>query len=443
MNQLKKLKRLGKDIQINKKFWPCLNTDKRYVHSYGGRGAGRSHHEALNFIIKLMQPTFFRGVLIREVHDTIRASQFQLLKDIIDEHDLSDKIRVNDARMELFCSETGNSIIAKGLKKSSKNETAKFKSITSITHVWVEEAEEISKEDYQKVDGSIRKEGIKCQLRFTYNTGIEPDHWLRKTFHEPQREDTFYLHCTYLDNLKFLNEDYIRSREEMAFRDPERFAVEVMGEWGARVIVSPFANQYDESKHRKPCEFIPNIPLNISLDFNLDPFAFIYYQYWSDKDGYHFHIFKEETIEGGTISEACNRIKDAFKGHLHTLTITGDYSGTHRQMAEADKASLYKQLLRGLGLRKNQLDIRPNPTHRNSRSDVNYLLMHFPDFRVHPSCTMLDRDLRTVEVSPDGKIIKSDRNKQEQKADHLDAFRYSVNSRMVLTWIRQHQKTNN
>lgn len=387
-----------------------------------------------------MQPQFFRGTLVREVHDTIRASQFQLLKELIDIHELSDKIKINDSRMEFLCPETGNTIISKGLKKSSKNETAKFKSITSITHVWIEEAEEISEDDFNKIDGSIRKADVKCQIRFTYNTNIEPDHWIRQKFHNPQREDTFYLHCTYFDNLKFLNEDYIKSREEIKDRDPERYAVEILGKWGSKKVVAPFANQYDEKKHRKRCEFVPNIPLNISLDFNLDPFAFIYYQFWKDADGYHFHIFKEETIEGGTISEACNRIKQSFKGKLHTLTITGDYSGTHRQMASPDKASMYQQLLRGLGLRKSQLDIRPNPTHLNSRNDVNYLLMHFPDFRIDPSCLLLDRDLRTVEINPDGKIKKADRTKTEQKADHLDAFRYSVNSRMVLNWIREHQK---
>ena len=112
-------------------------------------------------------------------------------------------------------------------------------------------------------------------------------------------------------------------------------------------------------------------------------------------------------------------------------------------MTAPDKSSIYKLLMQKLGLRKNQLDIKPNPTHINSRSDVNYLLMHFPDFRVSPECVFLDRDLRTVEVSPEGKLIKDSRNKDSQRADHLDAFRYDVNGRQIQTWIRGHQKTNN
>ncbi len=430
-------------IRANKVFEECFKTEKRYVHSYGGRGSGKSYQESLNFIIKLMQPTYFRGVLVREVHDTIRASQFQLLKDTINSFNLNDKISINESRMSFECQATGNTVISKGLKKSSKNETAKFKSITEVTHVWIEEAEETTKDDFEKIDGSIRKAGVKCQIRLTYNTGIEPDHWLRKTFHEPKREDTYYLHTTYKDNIKNLNEDYITSRELMKVREPERYAVEVLGEWGSRLVIAPFANQYDPNKHRLPCEYIPNIPLHITLDFNLDPFAFIYRQMWHDANGWHLHYFKEETIQGGTIDEACIRIKDAFRGQLHTLTITGDYSGTHRNMTAPDKASIYKLLRQKLGIRKNQLDIKPNPTHINSRSDVNYLLMHFPDLRISPDCVSLDRDLRTVEVDPKGKLIKDRRDVESQRADHLDAFRYDVNGKQVQNWIKQHQKTNN
>lgn len=430
-------------IKINSVFIECLSTDKRYVHNYGGRGSGKSHQEAVNFVIKIMQPTFFRGVLVREVQDTIRASQFQLVKDVVNKYELTDKIVINESRMSFECPTTGNTIISKGLKKSSKNETAKFKSITEVTHVWVEEAEEITQDDFDKIDGSIRKVGVKCQIRLTYNTGIEPDHWIRLTFHNPQREDTFYLHTTYKDNIKNLNDDYVSSRKEMAIREPERYAVEVLGEWGTKKIVAPFANQYNHEKHRKQCKFVANIPLHLTLDFNLEPFAFIFRQMWYDSSGWHLHYFKEETIDGGTIDEACKRIKDVFKGQLHTLTVTGDYSGTHRNMTAPDKSSIYKLLMQKLGLRKNQLDIKPNPTHINSRSDVNYLIMHFPDFRVSPECVFLDRDLRTVEVSPEGKLIKDSRNKDSQRADHLDAFRYDVNGRQIQTWIRGHQKTNN
>ena len=429
-------------IEINKTFWECLNTDKRYVHSYGGRGSGKSRQEAIGFVLDILKPEYFKGVMVREIQGSIRNSQFAEINSVISGAGLESLIHSNESRMEFYCPETGNTIISQGLKKSKSTDTAQFKSIENPTKVWVEEAEEISRTDFEKIDGSIRKKGAKCQIRFTYNTSIDEEHWLRKDFHETKREDSFYLHTTYLDNVKFLDAEYIKTREEIQERDPDRYLVEVKGAWGHKQVIAPFANQYDPNKHRKPCEYVPNIPLHLTLDFNLDPFAFIYRQMWRDKFGWHLHYFKEETIEDGDINEACKRIKDIFKGQLHTMTVTGDYSGTHRNMTEADKASMYKLLRRSLGLRENQLDIKPNPTHKNSRSDVNYLLMHFPDLRISPSCVYLDRDLRTVEINPEGKLIKDNRKVGSQKADHLDAFRYDVNGKAIQYWIKQHQKTN-
>ncbi len=430
-------------ISVNRIFIDCLNNNKRYVHSYGSRGSGKSRQEAIGFVLRILKPEYSKGVLVREVQDTIRQSQFAEIKAVIELGNLEGVITTNESRMEFYCPETGNSIISRGLKKSKSSDTARFKSIVDPTHVWIEEAEEIGKEDFNKIDGSVRKVGVQCQIRFTYNTNLEPDHWIRLDFHKEQRDDSFYLHTTFKDNLRNLDPNYVKSREALKFSDPERYAVEVLGEWGSKKVISPFANQYDPIKHRKECRFLPNIPLHLTLDFNLDPFAFMFRQMWHDSDGWHLHYFKEETIEGGTIDEACTRIRDAFKGQLHTITVTGDYSGTHRNMSAPDKSSLYKILRQKLGLRKNQLDVKPNPTHINSRSDVNYLLMHFPDFRVSPDCVFLERDLRTVEVDPKGKLIKESRQKDSQRADHLDAFRYDINGRQVQQWIKSHQKTNN
>lgn len=430
------------EIEVNKVFWECLTTDKRYVHSYGGRGSGKSHHEAINFILRIIQPQFFRGVLVREVSDTIRASQFQLIKDLIEKYGLGSRIIANESRMEFYCVATGNSIISTGLKKSAKTETAKFKSIADPTHVWIEEAEEISEDDFNKIDGSVRKVGVNCQIRFTYNTNIEPEHWIRQRFHKAKRSDTYYLHTIYKDNLSNLNRDYIISREQLATIDPERYAVEVLGEWGAKKVISPFANAYKPEKHFKECEYRPEIPLGISFDFNIDPFAFIYYQFWHDKEGFHMHVFGEETIQGGTISEGCDRILQKFgRRALVTASITGDYSGTSRNMMEPDKANIYQAILNRLGISKSQLDIRPNPTHRNSREQVNYLFTYFPDLRIGKNCLSLERDLRIVEVDPDGSIRKQDRKKDEQKADHLDAFRYAINTHQISEWIKQHQRS--
>jgi hypothetical protein len=121
------------------------------------------------------------------------------------------------------------------------------------------------------------------------------------------------------------------------------------------------------------------------------------------------------------------------------MVITGDYNGTARQMAAPDGLSHYLTLKRMIGLTDRQFDIRPNPRHSNSRSDCNFILANAEDFRVSPNCVHLERDLRTVEVDSDEKIIKVNRSKVEQRADHLDAFRYLCNTKALQDWAKRKQ----
>lgn len=426
-------------LTVNEVFWECLTTDKRYVHSFGGRGSGKSRQEAIGFILDILKPEYFKGVLVREVQDTIRHSQFAEIKAVIESADLSSRIEINESRMEFYCQSTGNSIISRGLKKSNTKETARFKSITDPTKVWIEEAEEISEIDFEKIDGSVRKKNAKCQIRLTYNTNIEPDHWIRQKWHEPEREDTFYLHTTYLVNLENLDQKYIDSRDEMRERDFDRYSVEVMGEWGSKKVERPFATQYDQKKHLKPCEFQPQRTVFLSMDFNLDPFAFSFGHIWLDRSGFHFHVFDEMSIEGGNLPEAVSQIKAKYAPWLHNFIICGDYNGNARNMQSASLESNYQMLKRLLRLNDKQIKVRPNPRHNNSRSDCNFLLAHAEDVRIDPKCVNLDADLRLVEVDADEKIIKQNRKKIGQKADSLDAFRYMADTQEVKDWMKTKQ----
>jgi phage terminase large subunit len=423
-------------LAVNEVFWECLTTDKRYVHSYGSRGSGKSRQEAIGFVLDILNPEYFKGVLVREVQDTIRHSQFAEIKAVIEGAELESRIEINETRMEFFCPATGNSIISRGLKKSKTSDTARFKSITDPSKVWSEEAEEISKDDFIKIDGSVRKKNVKCQIRLTYNTNIEPEHWIRQDFHDPQREDTFYLHTTYLVNVSNLDAKYISSREELKHRDYDRYLVDVMGHWGSKKVERPFATQYDQKKHFKECYFQQQRTVFLSMDFNLDPFAFTFGHIWQDIDGFHFWIFDEMSIEGGNLPEAVSQIRAKYGAWLHNFVVCGDYNGNNRSIQSASLESNYQMLQRLLNLNSKQMKVKPNPRHKNSRSDCNFLLAHAEDLRIHTNCVSLDADMRLVEVDADEKIIKQDRKKIGQKADLLDAFRYMADTQDVKDWMK-------
>ena len=206
-------------------------------------------------------------------------------------------------------------------------------------------------------------------------------------------------------------------------------------------FINPFAFQFDKTKHVGDVTLRPQAQLIISVDFNLNPFSVIFGHIWQDNTGWHFHIFDEAEIENGSIQKMVDLIKARYTANLHNCLITGDAMGIRGEIGQRDNASLYQQLQRGLGLNNEQIKTYANPTHENSRSDCNYILFNFPDFKISSSCTGLIRDMNLVQCDAFGSILKRNRNDLSQRADLLDAFRYIVNS-FLNNWIKLHQKQN-
>ncbi len=431
------------DISINSKFLPFMCSKSRFQMLKGGRGSSKSHHAGLKMIFgilgidpetwkKTTKP--FRGVMSRDTHENIRDGQYAEIVDLIKLYELEDRIQVGKSPFSFYCPDTGFNIIAKATTASRKTAKSKTKGIKDPTLIWVDELPDMEYDHFRKLSMSVRKIGADCQIICCHNTDIDENHWVRKHFYSEERTDTFYLHSTYLDNIANLNAGAVAEYEYLKVIDPELYSVEVLGGWGKKKVIRPFATQYDQKKHRKECQLQPNRTIYLSLDFNLDPFAFNLYHIWEDVEGFHLHAFDEMSIDSGSLPEAANQIRAKYGHLLHNFHITGDYNGTARSMQSPSNESNYKMLLRLLGISERQLEVKPNPRHKNSRSDCNFLFAYAEDIRIGLNCVNLERDLRTVEVDPDEKIIKSNRNKAEQQADHLDDFRYLVNSRIVQEW---------
>jgi hypothetical protein len=217
--------------------------------------------------------------------------------------------------------------------------------------------------------------------------------------------------------------------------------VYVLGLWGTKQILNPFAYQYKKQKHEsEKAVFDSNKQLLISIDFNLNPFGVTFSQMWRDQFGEHFHVVDEASIEKGSIPAMIDLIKLKYENQLANCIITGDAMGRRGDLSQRDNASNYEQLRRGLRLRESQIQVPPNPTHSASRNDVNYVLYHFPDFKINPvTCPNTCRDMRTVQADAFGHIIKKDRNDLSQRADMCDTIRYAINTHLR-KWIDANMK---
>ena len=213
-----------------------------------------------------------------------------------------------------------------------------------------------------------------------------------------------------------------------------------MGEWGEiKQGESPFATQWLDSKHIGDCEYDPKKQLIISIDFNLTPFCVTFHHYWQDDKGAHGHQFDEMEIKQGSIPAMVEAIKTRYHSSLPNAILTGDAMGNRGDISQRDNGSLYLQLLRGLGMRESQLKSSNNPTHENSRADVNYVLYHFPDFKISKKCVNSIRDMRNVQVDAFGGILKKDRKDVNQRADYIDTIRYLIHN-IYYKWIEIHQR---
>jgi hypothetical protein len=124
---------------------------------------------------------------------------------------------------------------------------------------------------------------------------------------------------------------------------------------------------------------------------------------------------------------------------LHLIRITGDRNGYNRAIGKNGPTVLYDDLRRALQISKAQFEVPGNPTHVQSREDTNYVYANHPDRIIDSTCTDLIADLRGVEVDGQGKIIKGDRSKSNQRADLIDCDRYTTNT-YLRKWIQQSRR---
>jgi hypothetical protein len=215
------------------------------------------------------------------------------------------------------------------------------------------------------------------------------------------------------------------------------------GDWDVeQSVLNPFAYQYDRFLHESESAiFRPDKQLLINIDFNLNPFAVNFSHMWRDEQGEHFHTFDEQAIEKGSIPKMIEFIKTKYYNQLPFCLLTGDAMGHKGDLSQRDNASYYVQLQRGLRIKDSQIRTpRGNPTHDNSRTDMNYVLANFQDYKINPvTCPQTCYDMRTVQCDAFGSIIKRNRNDLSQRADFIDCQRYSIDTHLR-KWIDTHMK---
>ena len=156
-----------------------FETNARYILLWGGRGRGGSYTGTALFSIWLNVLPYFRGYLMREILGDVRDSLFQDVKDRLEEAGIQDGFyRINEHAMSVE-HPNGNFIHAKGFKKASSKQRAKLKSLAGATHILIEEADEISEDDFNQLDESLRTVKGDVKIILLFNPPPK-EHWIIK-----------------------------------------------------------------------------------------------------------------------------------------------------------------------------------------------------------------------------------------------------------------------
>lgn len=316
----------------NDKFYPLYMDHNRYLVLMGGGGSGKSVFTAQKIILRMLTEKKHRFLVLRKVAKTLRESVYAELKNIIYRWGLGQLFKINKSELLIECA-NGNQILFAGL-----DDVEKLKSISGITGVWIEEASEISSEDFRQLDIRLRGQTVNYkQMMITFNP-IDINHWLKKEFFDTKKDNATTIHSTFKDN-KFLDAEAIKVLEGFKITDPYYYQVYALGEWGVlgktifpKEIVS---SRIAYLRNRQPLK-VGHFTFEADSDMRPRKDTIK----WVDDENGHVRVYEDSlpktpyVLGGDTAGEG----SDFFSAHIINNATGNQAAVLHQQFDEIDYA---------------------------------------------------------------------------------------------------------
>jgi phage terminase large subunit len=255
---------------------PIFYEDKTYWIISGGRGSGKSTNIAAYFLVKLMQPEYFRGVIGRYTQKALTNSIYRDITDLITQWGLESYLEIKGD--EIRNTRNDNMILTHAMKLAEGGMSAKSKGLARVTHLLLDEATELpSEEEYLKLIDSFRQKDSERKIFLLFNPTAK-SHWIFKRFYLPDGrpnpkwlKNHGFLHTTYMDNKDNLDPSKILEWEDLAQQDPEYFSHHILGEWrdiGSGQVFKSWQFEWDLPEG---CEVL----YGLDFGFSSDPTAMV------------------------------------------------------------------------------------------------------------------------------------------------------------------------
>ena len=271
--------------RIKKHFNALWQSNYRYNISRGGAGSGKSHSMAQIIILELISRKSCRWLVLRKVGKDLLRSVYQLMKDIIVDMGLYDHFDFNKTDKIITYKFNGNQCYMIGL-----DDPERIKSIAGITDIWMEEATEFNKDDWNQLTLRLRGEGEKRRFFLTFNP-VSSRSWLKEVFYDRDtyKDQIQFIHSSYKDN-PYLDDDYIRELESKAETDPEWYKIYVKNEWGEigehRILLNVVIHDFEINKtvqHFNGGDFGYNDPSTLTDCYIYDQELYICHEFYQNE----------------------------------------------------------------------------------------------------------------------------------------------------------------
>lgn len=383
-----------------KSYW---NFRGRYAACKGSRASKKSKTTALRIIYNMMKYDKSNTLVVRKTYRTLKDSCFTDLKWATRRLEVEHLWEFKYSPLEATYLPTGQKILFRGLDDPLK--------ITSITvdygflcWVWLEEAYEITSEkDFDTLDESIRGElppYLWKQWMITFNPWNE-HHWLKKRFFDAENDPDILAITTNYKCNEWLDEADLRLFDNMKEKNPRRYQVAGLGNWG---IVDGLV--YENWKEE---EFTLDQVINcdsvngIDFGYTNDPAAvFIGF---IDTENKKIYVWDEIYKKGLSNKKLYEEIESS---HYQKKSFTADC---------AEPKSIDE--LRGYGLRVEK--------SQKGKDSITHGIQYIQDFEIiiHPRCVNFITEIGNYTWDEDR--LGNKINRPIDDFNHLmDAMRYAV-----------------
>ena len=268
-------------------FW---NFKGRYRAVKGSRRSKKSKTMALWVIYNMMKYPEANTLVIRKTYRTLKDSCFTELKWAIKRLGVDQWWIVKESPLEMTYAPTGQKVYFRGLDDPLKI-TSIAVEVGVLSWLWIEEAYEITKEeDFDTLAESMLgdcPEGLFKQITLTFNPWNERT-WIKKRFFDTPDEDTLALTTNYLCN-EWLSPEDVKVFDAMRVRNPRRYAVAGLGEWGVTdgLIYENWREQEFTLDQVKSCKSA----FGLDFGYTNDPSAF--FAGFVDLDAKRLYVWDE------------------------------------------------------------------------------------------------------------------------------------------------------